>query len=205
MMVDRHFVRDWKPWCGLVCAFWLAACAGPRETYVVLPDASGQAGRLTVTPMAGKPLQLEGAYASARGGGDAVQPAKLSEEEIRAAFAEALAARPEGPQRFTLYFLEGRDELTADSRKELDRVLAEVRRRPAADVIVVGHTDRVGSVQDNDRLALRRAERLRGELMKLGLPDDSVQATGRGERDPLVATADEVPEPRNRRVELLVR
>ena len=72
-------------------------------------------------------------------------------------------------------------------------------------MIVVGHTDRVGSVQDNDRLALRRAERLRGELMKLGLPDDSVQATGRGERDPLVATADEVPEPRNRRVELLVR
>ena len=184
----------------------LAGCAGQRETYVVLPDAKGQAGALTVTPKEGQALKLQGAYASGVGKpGSAPVPAKLTEEEIKAAFAEAISARPEAPQRFTLYFLEGRDELTAESKKDMEKVLAEVRRRPAPDVIVVGHTDRVGSLQDNDRLALRRAERLRSDLLKQGLPADSVQAAGRGEREPLVVTADEVAEPRNRRVEMLVR
>jgi len=125
--------------------------------------------------------------------------------DVLAAIEEVVQNKPEAPQRFTLYFLEGRDELTAESKKDMEKVLAEVRRRPAPDVIVVGHTDRVGSLQDNDRLALRRAERLRSDLLKQGLPADSVQAAGRGEREPLVATADEVAEPRNRRVEMLVR
>ena len=205
MMLDRHAAMQLKTLVSLGLALGLAACAGPRETYVVLPDAGGQAGALTVTPKAGKPLQLSGAYANAQGGADGAQAGKLSEQEIKAAFAEAMSARPEAPQRFTLYFLEGRDELTAESKKDMEKVLAEVRRRPAPDVIVVGHTDRVGSLQDNDRLALRRAERLRSDLLKQGLSADSVQAAGRGEREPLVATADEVAEPRNRRVEMLVR
>ena len=184
----------------------MAGCAGQRETYVVMPDAKGQGGSLMVTPKKGAPLKLEGAYASAIGkSGSAPEPAKLSEEEIRAAFAEALSARPNAPIRFTLYFREGSDELTPDSQKDLEGVMAEVRKRPAPDVIVVGHTDKVGFLQDNDRLALKRAEKMRGELLRQGLPADAVLAAGRGEREPLVPTADEVAEPRNRRVEMLVR
>jgi outer membrane protein OmpA-like peptidoglycan-associated protein len=184
----------------------MAGCAGQRETYVVMPDAKGQGGSLMVTPKKGAPLKLEGAYASAIGkSGSAPEPAKLSEEEIRAAFAEALSARPNAPIRFTLYFREGSDELTPDSQKDLESVMAEVRKRPAPDVIVVGHTDKVGFLQDNDRLALKRAEKMRGELLRQGLPADAVLAAGRGEREPLVPTADEVAEPRNRRVEMLVR
>lgn len=184
----------------------LAGCAGQRETYVVLPDAKGQGGSLVVTPKAGAPLKLDGAYASAVGKtGSAPEPAKLSEQEIKAAFAEALSARPDAPIRFTLYFREGSDELTPDSKRDLESVMAEVLKRPAPDVIVVGHTDRVGYLQDNDRLALKRAEKMRAELLQQGLPADSVQAAGRGEREPLVPTADEVAEPRNRRVEMLVR
>jgi outer membrane protein OmpA-like peptidoglycan-associated protein len=83
--------------------------------------------------------------------------------------------------------------------------LAEIRKRPAPDLIIVGHTDRVGLLADNDRLALKRAEKMRGEMVRQGLPADSVQAAGRGEREPLVPTADEVAEARNRRVEMLVR
>jgi outer membrane protein OmpA-like peptidoglycan-associated protein len=187
-------------------ALLLAGCAGQRETYAVLPDAKGQAGSLTVTPKEGAPLKLNGAYASAVGKpGAAPEAAKLSEEEIKAAFADALSARPDAPVRFTLYFKEGSDELTPDSLKELEKILAEIRKRPAPDLIIVGHTDRVGYLSDNDRLALKRAEKMRGEMIRQGLPADSVQAAGRGEREPLVPTADEVAEARNRRVEMLVR
>lgn len=193
---------------GSLCLFalLLAGCAGQRETYAVLPDAKGQAGSLTVTPKAGAPIKLDGAYANAVGKpGATPEVTKLSEEEIKAAFAEALSARPDAPLRFTLYFKEGSDELTPDSAKELERVLAEIRKRPAPDLIIVGHTDRVGLLADNDRLALKRAEKMRGEMVRQGLPADSVQAAGRGEREPLVPTADEVAEARNRRVEMLVR
>ena len=187
-------------------ALLLAGCAGQRETYAVLPDAKGQAGGLTVTPKQGAPLKLSGAYANAVGKpGSAPEASKLSEEEIKAAFADALSARPDAPARFTLYFKEGSDELTADSVKEVEKVLAEIRKRPAPDLIIVGHTDRVGSLADNDRLALKRAEKMRGEMVRQGLPADSVQAAGRGEREPLMPTADEVAEARNRRVEMLVR
>lgn len=187
-------------------ALLLSACAGPRETYVILPDSKGQAGSLTVTAKEGQATRLEGAYSSAQGKPGSVPVAgKLSEAEIKAAFAEALSAKPEAPLRFTLYFREGSDELTAESKIELGKVMAEVAKRPAPDVIVVGHTDRVGSLADNDRLALRRAEKMRSELLRQGLPTDSVQAAGRGEREPLVATADEVAEAKNRRVEMLVR
>lgn len=184
----------------------MAACAGYRETYAVLPDDKGHGGSLLVTPKEGAPLELDGAYASAIGKpGSSPQSARLSELEIKAAFAEALSARPAATVRFTLYFREGSDELTPESSKDLESVMIEVRKRPAPDVIVVGHTDRVGSLADNDRLALKRAEKMRGELMRQGLSAESVQAAGRGEREPLVPTADEVAEARNRRVELLVR
>ena len=70
---------------------------------------------------------------------------------------------------------------------------------------MIGHTDRVGTVPYNDALSLRRAERARDELVKAGVPADRIRVEGRGEREPLVATADEVAEPRNRRVEIDVR
>ncbi len=70
---------------------------------------------------------------------------------------------------------------------------------------MIGHTDRVGTVPYNDALSLRRADRVRNDLVQLGIPSDRITVAGRGEREPIVATEDEVPEPRNRRVEITVR
>ena len=53
-------------------------------------------------------------------------------------------------------------------------------------------------------LSLRRARKIRDDMVKLGVPAQ-IQVAGRGEREPLVATEDEVAEPRNRRVEISVR
>ena len=105
-----------------------------------------------------------------------------------------------------LYFLEGKDEFTAESKIEVDRILAELKRRPAPDIVVIGHTDTVGSDANNDRLSLARAERVRELLAKLlNLPEERIQAAGRGKRELLVQTADAVSEGRNRRVEINVR
>ena len=183
----------------------LSACGGPREYFSVLPDRDGKVGQMVVTPREGAPLTLGQANMNASVSRGAASEAKLSEAQVREMYKEALEAQPMAPVRFLLYFVEGGDILTAESQRELENVFAEIKKRPAPDLIVVGHTDRVGSVADNDRLALRRAEKVRAQLIAQGLAEENISASGRGEREPLVATADEVAEARNRRVEILVR
>jgi outer membrane protein OmpA-like peptidoglycan-associated protein len=71
---------------------------------------------------------------------------------------------------------------------------------------VTGHTDRAGSLQHNDRLSLTRAKRVRDELVRRGVaPAKLGNVSGRGERELLIPTPDNVFEPRNRRVEIGVR
>ncbi len=201
-----HHAKSARILVSLLLAGLLSACAGPQETYTVLPGAGGQAGSLTIQPRQGQAVEISGAYASAVGhAGRSAERITLTPQQIQTLFSEALSAKPDAPVRFTLYFKEGSDELTPASQADFAQVLAAVKLRPAPDVVVVGHTDRVGLLADNDRLALRRAEKLRLLLIEQGLPADSIQAAGRGEREPLVKTADEVQEPRNRRVEMLVR
>jgi outer membrane protein OmpA-like peptidoglycan-associated protein len=60
-------------------------------------------------------------------------------------------------------------------------------------------------VEYNDRLSRQRAERVRAELVRLGVDAARISVEGRGERELLVPTTDEMPEPQNRRVEVSVR
>jgi outer membrane protein OmpA-like peptidoglycan-associated protein len=185
----------------------LVGCAKPTrdDLYVLMPDQEGKSGALTVES-GGQQAVLDRPYASAR----VTEPGRVAagavtEQEARQAFGAALEARPARPTSFILHFLEGRDELTPDSRQLLGRIVDEIARRPAPEIVVIGHTDRVGAVPFNDALSLRRAERVRDELVKVGIAADRIRVEGRGEREPLVPTPDEVAEPRNRRVEINVR
>ena len=185
----------------------LVGCARPTrdDLYVLMPGADGKTGALTVES-AGRRAVLDQPYAAARVKEPGqVTAGTVTEQEARQAFGAALDAQPDRPLSFILYFLEARDELTPESRQILDRVVDELSRRPAPEIVVIGHTDRVGPVPYNDTLSVRRAERVRDELIKVGIAAERIRVEGRGEREPLVATPDEVPEPRNRRVEINIR
>ena len=182
----------------------LSGCAS-TELVVLLPDESGKVGQLDVTSD-GATVALDKALSAARAGGTSLEQATVSDAEVKASFGAALDAAPAAPKSFTLYFLTGSTRLAPGSQQALDDMLAEVRKRAAPDVQVTGHTDRVGRVEDNDRLALKRAERILAALLdSTELRAEMVRAVGRGEREPLVETADEVAEARNRRVEIIVR
>ena len=177
----------------------------PEDLFVLLPGQDGQTGAVSVTHGSEQRI-LDAPYATARIGVDGrLETGVATEAEVRRVWGEALAAQPPRPVSFLLYFLEGKDELTPESLRVIQQVFAEIGRRPAPQVAVIGHTDRVGTVPFNDALSLRRAQKIRDDLVKLGIPADEIQVAGRGEREPLVATEDEVAEPRNRRVEISVR
>ncbi|WP_028079288.1 OmpA family protein [Solimonas soli] len=70
---------------------------------------------------------------------------------------------------------------------------------------VVGHTDTTGSDEYNLRLSASRAASVASYLASQGVPSQRMRQEGRGEREPLVRTGDNVNEPRNRRVDIVIK
>jgi outer membrane protein OmpA-like peptidoglycan-associated protein len=189
----------------LFAALFASGCASNHTLVVLFPEEGGTAGAITVGA-SGRTVVLDQPYSAAavdRQGSVAARA--VTREEANRTFADALAAQPRSSISFMLYFETNSLEVTSASRPALEALLAEVSNRTAVEVQVTGHTDRVGSQSDNDRLSLQRAEAVRAMLIKRGIQSTFLRAVGRGEREPLIATPDEQAEPRNRRVEVIVR
>ena len=182
-------------------------CAAPRPAlFAVIPDqADGHIGTIVVDAD-GEKRVIHAAYAAQRVRADgSVVAEQLDARRVHADFGATLAALPMSPATFTLYFLHDSDELTPESESQVARILSEVKRRPAPEIVVIGHTDTMGTRAHNDELSKARAERMRELLVEHGIPASRIQTRGRGKRELLVQTADHVDEPRNRRVEINVR
>jgi outer membrane protein OmpA-like peptidoglycan-associated protein len=195
-----------RRYASLIASLVLGGCATQSQDLIVLlPDKEGKVGTVVVQGQKGKAV-LNTAYAAARTASDGgVQRGIASQSEVKDVFSGALAAQPPRPISFTLYFESGIDEFTEQSKQEVKGLLAEVGRRQAPDITVIGHTDLVGPDPSNDALSLQRAERVKSILAGMGIPAERILTAGRGRREPLIPTADGVSEPRNRRVEINVR
>ena len=190
-----------------ITAVLILFSGGPRtgEMVVVLPSADGHVGSVVVRRGVGR-VVLDRAYMASRISSSGIQSSEtLTERSVLQEFRATLAALPKRPITFVLYFISATDELTDEAKLELDKVIAELRERAAADIVLVGHTDRVGSDEANDVLSLMRCERVKADLERQGVAAERIRSVGRGERELVVETADEVEEPRNRRVEVFVR
>ena len=196
-------------------------CAQHAERVVLLPSADGGPGGVAFSKRGEtNKVELSRPYEVLDIGFDAVKPGTTTEAEVRQRYGKLVpvkpppppppkqkivAVQPPLPQQYLLYFLHGKTELTRESKAVFETVKKHIMETPAANFVVVGHTDRVGSQLRNDALSLRRAQFVRARLIAEGMPKDRIEAVGRGEREPLIQTADEVAEPRNRRVEIKVR
>ena len=197
-------------WAGAAFAA-LAGCATVKpapqiNTYVVLLPEEGGAPTAIIVGEGAHALTLNRPFSGATVDSDGkIERKSPTAAEVNQTFAAALAAQPPKPIGFTLYFDTNSTQVTTASRAQLEALMAEAARRQAVEVQVTGHTDRVGSDADNDRLSLQRAESVRTMLVRNGIKATFIRAVGRGEREPLVPSADEQPEARNRRVEVTLR
>lgn len=190
-------------WAALV----LATYSNPGTQVILLPQEDGKPSAVVVRSKGGEqmvtqPYQRATAPAGAQTAPslDQADPATLQSEH-----KELFALRPPRPHQFNLLFDAGGTSLTPAAVSALDRVIAEALARPGADITVTGHTDTRGSTSDNDALSMRRAQEIKQLLVGRGFPSDHIEAMGRGERELATPTADEVVEPRNRRVVIVVR
>ncbi len=191
----------------LMVALSTLSCARNKTVIVLLPGADGKTGQIVVSNKGGSRLLDKPGQATSIESADISPsvPFKMEDSQVKETFGEVVSALPPAPVHFTLYFKNASTELTPESLRLLARILPTVVSRRSTDISIVGHTDRVGRRSANFALAADRAYRVREILLARGLDPKSIEVASHGEDNPLVKTADEVPEPRNRRVEVIVR
>lgn len=181
----------------------LGACA-PALRVTLLPQADGSASAVTVDTAKAQAV-IDQPYAQGKVSGNSIRAGQTNAEAVAQDYAQVLALKPAASHRYTLHFVMGSTDLVSESEALLPQILAQAKEMEGGEIIIVGHTDRVGEAAQNDRLSRERALALRQVFVEQGFANYRVRAVGRGEREPVVPTADEVAEPANRRVEILVR
>ena len=96
-------------------AVLLNACATQTGTVVLLPEKDGKDAAVVVKQSDGQ-VVLSEPYAAAKLTTAGPQAYKSNPEEVQALFGAALAAQPGRPVQFVLFFVEGKNELTEESK-----------------------------------------------------------------------------------------
>ena len=178
-----------------------------QALFVLLANPDGTVGAVTVSA-GGSEVALSQPFDSTlvRDADEPpTQPQSVDRDTVQEVFAEALDAQPEEPVVFIVYFVLGTTELTEESLVTIEEMFELVQRWTEPQLLIAGHTDRVGAAALNRRLAVNRARTVRDLLIERGLSEQVLELTAFGEDSPLVPTADGVQEPLNRRVEITVR
>lgn len=204
VVTARVFARLWPLLLSAGCAA-PPAPPKPSTSYVMLiqsPD--GSTGEVIVRDERGSRV-LNRAGQAAGLGSAAPDALEVSAEQAGRDFGVAKDAQPPLPERYVVNFESNTTRVTRESARRLDELVERLTRWPAPELQIIGHTDTVGTRAFNERLAMERARVVAAALAARGVASLSMQLDSRGEREPVVETADEVDEPRNRRVEVWVR
>jgi OOP family OmpA-OmpF porin len=104
-----------------------------------------------------------------------------------------------------LFFEFNRATLLPEAEALLEQVAVWLRQNPTVTVEVRGHTDSVGTDEQNLRLSQMRAEVVRNFLIARGVEPQRITAIGLGRTQPIDSNETPIGRARNRRVELIFR
>lgn len=103
-----------------------------------------------------------------------------------------------------IFFEFGSHELMASSDPELSFLLNFLQQNPQIRIEIQGHTDNVGSEEDNLSLSQARADAVRDYLIDRGMTEDRIEAKGYGESMPVSGNITDEDRARNRRTEFKI-
>jgi OmpA-OmpF porin, OOP family len=90
-------------------------------------------------------------------------------------------------------------------KANLDKFLAGLAGAKVTGISVVGHTDSVGSDAYNQKLSEQRAAAVASYLSGKGVPAAAIQASGKGESQPIADNGSKAGRAANRRTEVVAR
>jgi len=180
------------------------------DLFVLLPEPDGKAGSIRIANAGGyQILDKPGDTTRVEDfNSPPIAPQPLDEKGIASIFGDALSAEPDSTARFlsfTLWFKSDKTKLADGSKAILPEILRAIQIRKPTEIHIAGHTDRLGTEQHNLKLSSRRANFIRDFLVAKGIQSSVLFVSFWGESRPLVYTEDEVAEPLNRRVEVMIR
>jgi OOP family OmpA-OmpF porin len=133
---------------------------------------------------------------------------RVAQDSFNAAFALYLAEANPDPDRVfpleVISFETGSSVLTPVSRAQVEDFRKILAAYPDVTIELIGHTDAVGSEDENLALSIRRAEAGRDALVRAGVAADRITVAGRGATEPIAPNDTEEGRARNRRLELMV-
>jgi outer membrane protein OmpA-like peptidoglycan-associated protein len=97
----------------------------------------------------------------------------------------------------------GQSTLNSGSYATLDRLATALRQQSDRKVLIEGHTDDVGSSENNQGLSERRAQSVQMGLTQRGVERSQITAAGKGENFPIAGNDSAAGRQSNRRVELI--
>jgi outer membrane protein OmpA-like peptidoglycan-associated protein len=118
--------------------------------------------------------------------------------------APMAAPAPVPARSYLVFFDWDKATLTPRAQQIIGEAAANSTKVKYTQIEVNGYTDTSGSPQYNQGLSIRRAQAVAAELIKDGVPKNSIAIQGYGETHLLVSTGPEVREPQNRRVEIII-
>lgn len=193
-----------------LAAFAVSGCATKERTGAIVGAAGGAAAGAVIGKAAGS--TAKGAIIGAAVGGavGAVIGARMDkqaaelEKEIPGAEVERVG---EGILvTFDSGILFDYDSATVKpaARDNLRTLAASLDKYPGTNVMLVGHTDADGSDTYNQGLSERRAAAAAAYLASQGVPRTRIDATGRGESEPVASNDTAAGKAQNRRVEIAI-
>ncbi len=103
-----------------------------------------------------------------------------------------------------LLFDFGKSTIMATNASDLQKFAETLKQYPDTEVLIVGHTDNVGSNAFNQSLSRKRAAAVSNRLESLGVHSNRLTTQGKGEGQPVASNDTEGSRAQNRRVEIAI-
>ena len=132
------------------------------------------------------------------------QQAKEIKQEIPGAVVERVGEGIQVTFESGLLYDYNSDRIKPAAAENLRNLARSLNNYPNTDLVIVGHTDDIGSDDFNQGLSERRARAAANYLASLGVNPARLRTYGRGEAEPVVANTGESARAQNRRVEVAI-
>jgi outer membrane protein OmpA-like peptidoglycan-associated protein len=196
----------------ILCGAWLCACASlnRKEKGAVIGAAAGGVAGAVIGNQTGSTTRGAIIGAGVGGAAGAIIGHQMDQQakELKQNIPGATVARV--GEGIAVTFASGllydfdSDVVRSDAAQNLRALAASLAKYPNTDLLIVGHTDAVGTSDYNQTLSQRRATAAANFLAAEGVSAARLRAVGRGETEPLATNDTEAGRQLNRRVEIAI-
>jgi len=195
---------------GIILSLTACASFGAREKGAVIGAAGGAVGGGVVGSQTGSTARgaiigaVVGGAAGAIIGHQMDQQAKELRVQIPGATVERVGEGIQVTFASGLLFDFDSDEIKSDAAANLANLASSLNQYPNTVLLVVGHTDALGSAAYNQDLSTRRATSAARYLGSRGIASSRVSTSGRGQAEPDSTNDTEAGRQANRRIEVAI-